>query len=102
MFNNKYIVKLYKYNINNEYMKIIMEYGGDQNLKIFINEHKDKNELINEKIIEKIINQICLDIKVIHKNKIIHRNITPENIFINDNNDIKIGDFGISKIGLIN
>ena len=36
--------------------------------------------------------------KEIHKNKLIHRDLTPENIFIDENYRIKIGDFGISKI----
>ena len=98
IFNHQYIVKLYDNYIDNEYMNIIMEYGGDKNLKMFINEYKDKNLLIEENIIEKIIKQICLGLKEIYKVKIIHRDLTPDNIFINENNDIKIGDFGVSKI----
>ena len=54
--------------------------------------------LINENIILNIIIQICIGLKIIHENKIIHRDLTPDNIFIDKNNKIKIGDFGISKI----
>ena len=54
-------------------------------------------KLIEEKLIYNIIKQICLGIKEIHNKKIIHRDLKPENIFMNKNNEIKIGDFGISK-----
>ena len=74
-----------------------MEYGGDSNLKKFIKQFKDKNELIDEKIIVNIIFQICFGLKEIHEHNIIHRDLKPENIFINKENEIKIGDFGISR-----
>ena len=94
--NDEYIIKYYYSFKENHYFNIIMEYGGN-NLKQFIANYKEKNQLIGEKIILDIIKQICLGIKAIHKNKIIHRDLKPENIFINENNKIKIGDFGISK-----
>ena len=75
-----------------------MEYGGDLDLKKYIKQYKDDNQYINEKIIKDIITQICIGLKEIHENKLIHRDLTPDNIFINDDNKIKIGDFGISKI----
>ena len=78
-----------------------MEYGCDNDLKKYINNYKDKNELIKENIIKDIISQICKGLKDIHNNKIIHRDLTPDNIFIDKNNKIKIGDFGISKISTI-
>jgi len=74
-----------------------MEYCDGKNLDDIIKEHKDKDELIEEKLIYNIIKQICLGIKEIHNKKIIHRDLKPENIFMNKNNEIKIGDFGISK-----
>ena len=33
----------------------------------------------------------------LHSNKIIHRDIKPQNIFINDEGVLKLADFGISK-----
>ena len=96
-FNNEYIVKYYYSFIEKDYFNILMEFAGNSNLKQFIKNYRNKNQLIEEKIIIDIITQICLGLKEIHKNNIIHRDLTPENIFINENNKIKIGDFGVSK-----
>ena len=96
-FNCNNIVKYYDSVKINDKFYIVMEYCDGQNLKDFINKKIKNNELIEEKILYKIIKQICEGIKEIHDKKIIHRDLKPENIFINDNMVIKIGDFGISK-----
>ena len=72
-----------------------MEYAGNKTLKSFI---KDRgNELIEPKTLNNIIKQICLGLKEIHDSNIIHRDISPDNIFIDEKTlKIKIGDFGIS------
>ena len=95
--NNKYIIKYYQTFIRGDDFYILMEYGGNLNLKQFIANYKNKNKAIEEKTIKDIIKQICLGLKDIHDSNLIHRDLKPENIFINDNKDIKIGDFGISK-----
>ena len=84
--------------MENDIFNILMEYVGDNDLKKFIQNYKDKDEYIDEKIIRDIVIQICKGLKEIHDNKIIHRDLTPDNIFIDETNKIKIGDFGISKI----
>jgi hypothetical protein len=51
-----------------------------------------------------IMSQLILALKYIHELNIIHRDITPQNIFINYTNDqlqIKLGDFGLSSVGTI-
>ena len=95
--NDECLIKYYETFMENDTFNILMEYAGEKNLKQFIQEYRNKNELIDEKIIIYIILQICEGLKIIHDNKIIHRDLTPDNIFIDDNNKIKIGDFGISK-----
>ena len=95
---SEYVIKYYESFVEKDCLYIIMEYGGNTDLKKYIEERFKKNNLIDEKIIINIIKQICLGLKEIHKNKLIHRDLTPENIFMDKNNKIKIGDFGVSKI----
>ena len=96
-FNSEYIVKYYFSFLEKDYFNILMEYGGDYNLKQLIQNYKKKNQLIQEKIIKDFIIQICSGLRDIHRSNLIHRDLTPENIFIDQNNRIKIGDFGVSK-----
>ena len=46
----------------------------------------------------KTINQILDGVSYIHEKKIIHRDLTPRNIFFDSDSDVKIGDFGLGMI----
>ena len=41
---------------------------------------------------------MCQALELCHKSKIIHRDIKPQNIFVNKNGDFKLGDFGIARV----
>jgi len=96
-FNCDNIVKYYDSSKDNNNIYILMEFCDGDNLRNFINKHINDNLLIEENILKSIIKQISTSIKEIHDKKIIHRDLKSENIFINKNMKIKIGDFGISK-----
>ena len=96
--NSRYIIKYYYTFKEKDSFNIIMENAGDKNLKQFINEYKTNAELIPEYIILDIIYQLVKGLQDIHKNNLIHRDLTPDNIFIDEKHKIKIGDFGITKI----
>lgn len=42
--------------------------------------------------------QICLAIKHIHDRKILHRDLKTQNVFLTSKGEVKIGDFGISRV----
>ena len=96
-FDCKNIVKYYDSSQDDNNFYILMELCDDENLRSFIDKHKNDETLIEEKDIIIIIKQICIGIREMHNKKIIHRDLKPENIFMNKNKEIKIGDFGISK-----
>ncbi len=42
--------------------------------------------------------QIMLGLKYIHRHNILHRDLKTSNIFLQENGDLKIGDFGIARV----
>ncbi|KAM3146133.1 hypothetical protein pb186bvf_001790 [Paramecium bursaria] len=77
---------------------IIMEYCEEGDLQFHINRKQQKNETFPEKVILNWFLQSALALKYIHEQKILHRDIKSQNIFLNSSGFIKIGDFGISRV----
>lgn len=59
---------------------------------------KNKGKYFNESLVSTWIFQLILVVEYIHSCNIIHRDIKPQNIFVDKDMNLKIGDFGVSKI----
>ena len=97
--NHPNIVKYYlSFEEKNNYY-IVMEYCENNNLEIFIDSMKQKNERILEELIWKVAYQSLDALNYLHvEKKILHKDIKPLNILFTKNNDIKLSDFGLSGI----
>lgn len=56
-----------------------------------------KTHQLNRNEVIRLGIDICKALELCQKNNIIHRDIKPENIFVSDNDDYKLGDFGIAR-----
>jgi len=75
---------------------IVMDFadGGDLHSKI-----KDaKGSYFPENQILDWFVQFCLALKHVHDRKILHRDLKSQNIFLNKNGIVKLGDFGIARV----
>ena len=91
--NEEGIVKVYDSFTENETAYIIMEYLDGENLKTYLEREKNIPE---DKAIEMMM-PILNSLENIHKQGIIHRDISPDNVFVTKKGDVKLIDFGASR-----
>jgi serine/threonine protein kinase/tetratricopeptide (TPR) repeat protein len=91
--NHQNIVTIYEINEHEGQTYIAMENIDGQTLK----ELMTNNELPITQVID-ITTQICEGLTVAHKAGIIHRDIKPQNILLNQEGRVKILDFGLAKL----
>ncbi|WDV47642.1 Stk1 family PASTA domain-containing Ser/Thr kinase [Clostridiaceae bacterium M8S5] len=87
------IVGIYDVGCEDNTYYIVMEYVKGKTLKQLI---REKGKLKPKKVIE-ISMQIAKALNNAHKNNIVHRDIKPHNILINEEGKIKVTDFGIAR-----
>ncbi|XP_042896512.1 uncharacterized protein [Parasteatoda tepidariorum] len=75
---------------------IVMSYCEKGSLHDVI---KNRNGILfkEDEIINWIV-QICMALKYLHDQNILHRDLKTQNIFLSKHNLIKVGDFGISRL----
>lgn len=72
---------------------VIYEYIQGLSVKEYI----ETNGALAEKTVDKYISSICESLVILHRNGIIHRDITASNVIITPNDECYLIDFGISR-----
>ena len=83
--------------IDNEYLCIVMEHceGGDLASRIALCRDRPFTE---EQILQWLV-QLALALHHVHERGVLHRDLKTHNVFITGSGHLKLGDFGVCKLG---
>ena len=95
---SKYVVKYYESFEEDNKLNIVMEFCECGDLNDFIEKQKKTNHLLSEDKIWNFFIKITLGLADIHKQKILHRDLKSLNIFLKQENDVRVGDLGVAKV----
>jgi serine/threonine protein kinase len=87
------VCKMYDLNEEEETPYITMEYVKGEDLKSFIR----KKERLKEKEVIAIAKEVCEGLVEAHRLGVVHRDLKPQNIMIDDKSNAKVMDFGIAR-----
>ena len=92
-----FVVKLYYSFQSKRRLYLVMEFvhGGDL-LTLLQN-----CGCLDEEYCRQYISEIVVALKYLHRHGIIHRDIKPDNVLVDKNGHIKLTDFGLSSIGVV-
>lgn len=90
------ILKCFGYAQTTDSMFILFEYLKNKDLWEYY--FKDRSRRLNPKQIAKFIWQLCDALRFLHYYDIIHADVKLENILIDDDDNIRLCDFGLAQI----
>jgi serine/threonine protein kinase/Flp pilus assembly protein TadD len=90
---HKNVCKMYHLGKDQETPYITMEYVQGEDLKSLI---KSKGKFGKQEALS-IANQVCEGLIEAHRLGVVHRDLKPQNIMIDESGDVKIMDFGIAR-----
>jgi serine/threonine protein kinase len=84
--------------VENAKLYIVMENADGGDLSAAIQSRRKEMKYYDEEEVMRIFVQICLALKHVHNQNILHRDLKSQNIFLTSKGVVKLGDFGIAKV----
>lgn len=77
---------------------IVMDYCDGGDITAQIERAAQRRAPISEECVQKWTTQALLALKYLHGKHVLHRDLKPSNLFLMRSGDVRVGDFGISKV----
>ncbi len=92
------IVQVYDASIAGKYPYIVMEMIPGETLKEYIDEFKNRKTRIPLQQTLRIIYSVGLALAYAHQNNIVHRDVKPSNILLEESGRVVLTDFGLARL----
>ncbi|GFN21070.1 negative regulator of the PHO system [Aspergillus tubingensis] len=89
------IVSLYDVIHTENKLMLVFEYM-DKDLKKYMDTRADRGQL-DQATIKSFMHQLLKGIAFCHENRVLHRDLKPQNLLINKKGQLKLGDFGLAR-----
>lgn len=91
------IVEVKDYFEENGTAYIVMEYLDGKNLIEILKNIEENNSHMHPKVVLDLMRPVIKTLNLVHEQGVIHRDISPDNLIMLSNNQIKLIDFGASR-----
>jgi serine/threonine protein kinase len=99
MLRHPNIVQVYDASVTGKFSYIVMEYVEGKTLKQFIREYNQRHTRIPLSYSLRIVYSIGLALAFAHQNKMVHRDVKPANVILEDTGRVVLTDFGLAQLG---
>jgi serine/threonine protein kinase len=79
------------------FLYIQMQLCGQQTLADFLSNPNARGSEVDIPYALKLFHQVANGVKYVHEQDLIHRDLKPNNCFLDDSGIVKVGDFGLSR-----
>eukprot|EP00929_Paragymnodinium_shiwhaense_P069446 TRINITY_DN35015_c0_g1_i1.p1 TRINITY_DN35015_c0_g1~~TRINITY_DN35015_c0_g1_i1.p1 ORF type:complete len:498 (+),score=92.25 TRINITY_DN35015_c0_g1_i1:144-1637(+) len=93
-----YIVRFRESFLEQRSVVIVMDYAEGGDLCGRICSVRENQSTFSEALVVRWLTQTALALKYVHGRNIVHRDVKPQNIFLTKEDDVRLGDFGISQV----
>lgn len=91
---NPHIIKYHDVFLDENDFIVILEFCEEGDLDYYLKKRKERKEQLSEKLVLSWVMQILMALEYVHSKNVIHRLISPHNIYLNHQGDVKLGSFG--------
>ena len=93
MLRHENIVEFHESFVNKGNFFLVFEYVEKNLLEVL----EESPNGLSSKLIRSFVYQMCKAVSYLHKNNMIHRDVKPENLLIDENLNLKLCDFGFAR-----
>lgn len=92
---NPYIVHLKNVIANDDKLYLVFEYV-EQDLKQYL-DRLPKDSQVDMRVVKSFLYQLLQAISYLHSKRILHRDLKPQNVLIDNSGNVKLADFGLAR-----